>query len=136
MARNVRTWRGVKELTKEEKAVVVAACDQLIALTLKPQYLSVIRVTAFNYPVYIVGKMHGNKYSFITRYRSGFSENAGEEFNVPFARLDHIDEILDDTRFNVMWRRHTGQWFRRHASVSLQEGLHLMETDGLLHPVI
>jgi hypothetical protein len=136
MALKVRTWQRVKALTQEERATVVAACDRLIAAILKPRYLPVIRVTAFNYPVDILGQMRGNKYSFITRYRSGFPENAGEEFSVAFARLDHIVEIPDEMRFNLMWRRHTGQWFRRHASVNFEEALHLMETDGLLHPVI
>ena len=136
MAHKVRTWQRVKALTQEERATVVAACDRLIAVTLKPRYLPIIRVAAFNYPVDILGKMRGDRYSFITRYRSGFPESAGEEFSVAFARLDHIAEITDEMRFNLIWHRHTGQWFKRHASVNFEEALHLMETDELMHPVM
>ena len=95
-----------------------------------------IRPTQFNYPVDIFGKWHGSKYSFITRHRSGFAENLGEEFNSAFTRLDHLEQHLVETRFDVMWHRHTGQWFRLHTPVTLEEALHLIETDGLLHPVI
>jgi hypothetical protein len=119
MPRKDWKWVRVKTLTKEEKAAITAACDRLIATMLKPRYLPEIRITEFNYPVDIFGKMHGNKYSFITRYRSGFPENAGEEFNSSFARLDHIEKSIDETRFNLMWHRHTGQWFRRHSSITL-----------------
>jgi hypothetical protein len=136
MVQKVKNWQRAKALTQEEKDRVVAACDQLIQVILKPRYLPVVHVTSFNYPVDILGKMRGNKYCFSTRYRSGFPENAGEEFNVPFARLDHIENTLDDMKFNLMWHRHTGQWFRRHASVTFEEALQLMENDGLLRPVI
>ncbi len=54
-----------------------------------------ISATEFNYPVDIFSKWRGSKYSFITRYRSGFADNAGKEFNAPFWRLDYIEECLD-----------------------------------------
>lgn len=95
-----------------------------------------IRPTQFNYPVDLFGKWRGNKYSFITRFRSGFSDNPGEEFDSPFTRLNHVEEELTETRFNIMWRRHTGQWWPVHASVPLEKALHLIETDGVLRPPI
>ena len=57
---------------------------------LKPRFLPVIRPTEFNYPVDICGKWHGTRYRFIQRYRSGFPENLGQEFDAPFTRLDWI----------------------------------------------
>jgi hypothetical protein len=73
-----------------EKAAVTAVCEQLIEEFLKPRFLPAIRPTAFNYPVDIIGKWHGTKYRFIQRYRSGFLENQGEEFDAPLCppRLD------------------------------------------------
>ena len=68
------------------------------------------------------------------RYRSGFPDNAGEEFNAAFTRLDYLEELLTETRFDLMWRRHTGQWWRSRASVTLEEGLRLIETDPFLQP--
>jgi hypothetical protein len=129
-------WGSVKTLTREEKAAIALACERLIAETLKPRCLPQIRPTAFNYPVDISGKWRASKYSFITRFRSGFPDNAGEEFDAPFARLDHLEECLAETRFDVMWRRHTGQWWRVHASATLDEALHIVETEPCLRPPI
>lgn len=136
MPRQKARWVRVKALTREEKAAIAAICEQFIADTLKPRFLSEIRPTEFNYPVDICGRWRGSKYSFVTRYRSGFPDNLGEEFDSTFTRLDPVEDYLVERRFDVMWHRHTGQWFRLHASVTLEQALHLIETDGLLHPVI
>lgn len=136
MAKREWHWVRVKRLDATEKAAIAAACDRLIAETLKPRFLPEIRPTQFNYPIDIFGKWRGSKYSFITRYRSGFSDNAGEEFDSAFTRLDHLEECATETRFDVMWHRHTGQWYRLFSSVTLEEALHLIETEGLLQPAI
>jgi hypothetical protein len=135
MARSQRAWVRVKALTTQERAVVAASCERFIAETLKARFLPEVRPTSFNYPIDIVGKWRGSKYSFITRYRSGFPENLGEEFDSAFTRLDHVEEHLSDLRFYVMWHRHTGQWFRLHALVTLDEALRLMASEELLWPL-
>ena len=129
-----RTRRWVKVLSAGEKAAIATACEHFIAGTLKPQFLPEVRPTQFNYPVDIFGKWRGSKYSFIMRYRSGFPDNLGEEFDSPFTRLDHVQEHLAETRFDVMWRRHTGQWRRLHASVTLEEALQHIRTEPWLQP--
>lgn len=125
----------VKALTKEEKAAVAAACESFIAETLKPRFLPEIRPTQFNFPVDILGKWRGSKYSFVTRYRSGYSDNLGAEFDSPFVRLDHVEEYVDEIRFDVMWRRHTGQWWSLHSGVTLEEAFRLIETEPPLQPI-
>lgn len=135
MAKRERRWIRVKTLTPQQKATIAATCEHFIAETLKPRFLPEIRPTEFNYPVDIFGKWRSHRYSFVTRYRSGFPENAGEEFDSAFTRLDHVEEHLAGTRFDVMWHRHTGQWFRLHASVTLEEALRLIEAEELLHPL-
>ncbi len=127
-------WVKVKALTREEKAAIAAACERFITGTLKPRFLPEICPTPFNYPIDISGKWRGSKYSFITRYRSGFPGNAGEEFESAFARFDHVEELIMENRFDVMWRRHAGQWWRLHSSVTLEEALQLIETEPLLQP--
>ena len=102
---------------------------------LRPRFLPEIHPTEFNYPVDLFGKWRGNQYSFMTRYRSGFAENRGQEFNAPFARLDHDEECLDIIRFDVMWRRHTGEWWRLHSAATLEEALSLIETNPMLQPI-
>lgn len=118
-------------LPASEKAAIAAACQRFIDDVLKPRFLPVIRPTAFNYPIDIRGRWHGNRYRFLQRYRSGFPENLGEEFDSPFARLDWIGH----DRFDIQWHRHTGAWHRLYRDVSLAEALKTLETDGVLHPL-
>ena len=134
MPKRKARWVRVRALSAEEKAAIAAACERFIDGTLKPRFLPEIRPTEFNYPIDIFGRWRGSKYSFITRYRSGFSDNLGEEFNSAFTRLDHVEQHLAETRFDVMWHRHTGQWWRLHASVRLEDALRLIRTESLLQP--
>jgi len=135
MAKGERRRVWVKALGLEEKAAIAAICERFIAETLKFRFLPEIRPTPFNYPIDIFGKWRGGKYSFIARYRSGFPDNAGEEFDSAFTRLDHVEEHLTETRFDVMWRRHTGQWWHLHSSVTLEEALRLIDAEPLLRPL-
>lgn len=57
--------------------------------------------------------------------------NRGEEFDAAFARIDRVGQ----DRFDVYWMRHTGRWWRLHAGLTLDEALHVIETDEALHPV-
>ena len=132
MARRQRIW--AKMLTPKDKAAIGARCERFIAEVLKPRFLPEVRPTPFNYPVDIVGKWRGSNYSFITRYRSGFPENLGEEFDAPFTRLDYACEHVAGARFDILWRRHTGQWWRLYFAVSLEEALRAIETDLCLQP--
>src|SRR3546814_7181042 len=75
LPRAERRW--VKVLSNTEKAVIATTCERFIAETLRPRSLPEIRPTAFNYPIDIFGKWRGSKYSFITRYRSGFPDKIG-----------------------------------------------------------
>jgi len=136
VAKRQARWVRVRVLRADEKAAIAATCQRFITQTLKPRFLPEIRPTRFNYPVDIYGKWRGSKYSFILRYRSGFPENAGEEFDAAFTRLDHVEENIAKTRFDVMWHRHTGQWLCLHSSVTLQEALRLIETEPWLQPAI
>jgi hypothetical protein len=113
-----------------------AKCERFMAEVLKPGFLPEVRPTQFNYPINIRGKWRGSNYSFITRYRSGFPENRGEEFDEPFTRLDQAYEHSADIRFDVMWRRHTGQWWRLYSAVKLEKALRLIETDLNLQPLV
>ena len=124
----------VRTLAAEEKAAIAARCDRFIAEILKPRFLPEIRRTELNYPVDISGKWRGSKYSFFTRYRSGFSDNEGEEFDAVFTRLDHVEEQIAEIRFDLMWRRHSGQYWRLHSAVTLEDALRLIETEPLLRP--
>jgi hypothetical protein len=100
-----------------EKSAVASTSQNLIDDFLKPRFLPTIRPTQFNYPIDILTKWHGTEYRFIQRYRFGFQENLGEEFDAPFAQLDWISR----NRFDIQWHRHTGEWFCLHRALTLAE---------------
>jgi hypothetical protein len=109
---------------------IIAACEKFIAEVLRPRFLPEIRPTAFNYPVAIDGKWHGNKYRFITRYRSDDPRSYEPEFEAPFARLEYVSRDC----FDLSWHRHTGEWFCLFQRQSLAEALHLIESEPHFEP--
>jgi hypothetical protein len=114
-----------------ERTLITLTCERFIDEVLKPRFLPTIHPSQFNYPVGILGKWHGNRYRFIQRYRSGFPENLGEEFDSPFTRLDWVSR----DRFDIQWRRHTETWFCLYRDLPLAEALKTIEADELLHPL-
>ena len=114
-----------------ERQAIVDACNELVRDFLRPTFLPEIRPTQWNYPVDIRGEWRGGRYRFIQRYRSGFADNLGEEFDAPFARLDRTGPYV----FDMYWMRHTGKWWRLHSGKTLAEALHLLTTNGILHPL-
>jgi hypothetical protein len=132
--RTKRVWG--RTLRDEEKAAIAERCERFIREELEPRFLPQVRPTEFNYPVDIFGKWRGGKYSFIERFRSGIADNLGEEFDEAFTCLDRRDECRTETRFEVMWHRHAGQWFRRHLALTLKDALERVRTDGLFWPLL
>lgn len=113
-----------------EKQAIIAACDALICDVLKPRFLTEITPTKWNYVVDIKGVWAGARYRFVQRYRSGMEHNRGEEFDAPFARIDR----MGPDNFDIHWMRHTGKWWPLYSGKTLAEALHILETDGILHP--
>ncbi|NJS14729.1 MAG: hypothetical protein HC788_09165 [Sphingopyxis sp.] len=134
MTKSVRCWVRVKELSKDEKQQISLRCAAFIAEQLAPRFLPEIMPTEWNYPIALHGKWRGSKYSFFIRYRSGFDDNAGEEFDSAWVRLDHDEECLTETRFHIMWHRHTGQWYPYHGSATLDDALDMIANDPVLQP--
>ncbi len=120
---------GNKPLSAE-KVAVSAACETFIAEVLRPRFLPEIRPTEFNYPVALYGKWHGNRYRFITRYRSDDPRSHEAEFEAPFARLDYVSRDC----FDLSWHRHTGEWLCLFERQSLVEALHLIESEPHFQP--
>jgi hypothetical protein len=102
-------WVRVIPLTAEEKVEIATACEALLENGLTPRFIPEIRPTEDNFPITLRGRWRGPNYTVYTRYRSGFPETAGEEFDAPFGRLD-LDETSQPRCFDVMWYCHTGRW--------------------------
>lgn len=131
MTKGRQTLVWVKTFSKTDKAAIAITCGRFIDEVLKPRFQPDIRSTEFNFPINIIGKWRGDRYSFIQRYRSGFADNAGEEFDHAFARLDHVSGDL----FDLMWHRHTGQWLCLRNSITLSDSLLIMEGERLVQPI-
>jgi hypothetical protein len=106
------------------------ACEKFIGEVLMPRFLPEIRPTEFNYPVALYGKWHGNKYRFLTRYRSDDRRSVAPEFDAPFVRLDYVSRDL----FDLCWHRRTGEWIGISERLSLAQALHLIETEPYFMP--
>jgi hypothetical protein len=114
-----------------ERVTITAACDRFIAEVLIPRFLSEIRPTEkFNYPIAIYGKWLGNKYRFLTRYRSDDPRSVAPEFDAPFARLEYVSRDF----FDLSWHRHTGEWVCVFQGLSLAEALRLIESEPYFAP--
>jgi len=134
VAKKVWTYVGGRAGNKPaavEKAAITAACERLIAEVLRPRFLPEVRRSArFNYPIAIAGKWLGNKYRFVTRYRSDDPASLVAEFDAPFARLDYIRQDC----FDLMWHRHTGEWHCVSERLSLAEALERIGSEPYFHP--
>src|SRR5262245_50009927 len=74
--------RAIAEVLRDPQgARSEVACQAFIDQVLKPRFLPEVRPTEFNYPIDFNGRWHGSNYRFIQRYRSGFVDNAGWEFD-------------------------------------------------------
>ena len=134
MARRQWAYAGGRAGNKPpegEKRAITAACEAFLAEVLKPRFLPEIRPTKFNYPIDLYGKWHGNKYRFIERFRSDSPNAIVPEFEEPFARLEYVRT----DRFDLSYRRHTGEWICLYQFISLAEALRLIEEQVHFHPV-
>jgi hypothetical protein len=125
-----RSASAAYALDAAEKAKITAACEKVIADALIPRFLPKITPSDFNYPISISGRWHGKSYRFVTRYRSGFPENLGEEFDSPFARI----EFVGPDRFDLGWFRHTGKWHTLERSITLARALGEISRGEVLAP--
>src|SRR3954465_16094153 len=92
-------------------------------------------------PVVRVIDIHGDwragRYRFMVRFRSGFPDNAGQEFDAPFSRIDR----MGPDRFDIYWRCHTGQWWPLYQGPlyqgkTLAEALDIIGSDPVLRPPV
>jgi hypothetical protein len=115
---------------RSEKVAIISACEKMIAEVIRPRFLPEVRPREFNYPIAIYGKWHGNKYRFITRYRSDDPRSSEPEFEAPFARLEYVNRDC----FDLSWHRHTGEWLCLFERLPLAEALHRIETEPHFEP--
>ena len=129
MTKAPKRWALLRALTPEQKAKFGADCDAFIAARLKPRVLSCSVPGSAYHLVDITGRLRGHRYSFTRHYRAGDPLAEVEGFEQPYARIDHVPEKVDGLRFDVMWLRHTGKWWRLHAAIPFEKALDMVETE-------
>ena len=135
MTKAPKRWVRLRALTPEQKSVLGAACETFIATRLKPRFLTNVERDSLVYPVDITGRWRSHRYTFTKHYRSSNPRAEWEGFDQPYARLDHVAEEVDELRFDVLWLRHTGTWWRLHAAIPFEKALDMVETEPVLQVI-
>jgi len=103
----------------------------LIDSTLKPRYLQPPPTQAeLNYLVDLYTRWRGPFFYFCSRYCSPGPRALSPFFESKFARLQYAG----DSRFNLAYFRHTGQWWEIAQLLSLEECLSEIEAGGPFTP--
>jgi hypothetical protein len=100
-----------------EKQAIVAACVTFIRDVLKPPFLPLVRPTEWKYVIDIHGAWAAGRYRFM---------------QLP---IGHGAQSRRRVRRRLRPHRHTGKWWRLYAGLTLDEAPHVLESDGILHPV-
>lgn len=115
------------------KGAVAARCDAWITEVLVPRHLPEIRSQAeYNFCIGLHGAWRGNAYRFLSRWRTGTSRTPVEEWDTPWARLQHFAP----GRFDIGWMRHTGAWWTLHRGLTLDEAMAILAEEPVLQPVV
>ena len=136
MARQAKVWmyagaRAGQKPSLAEKYTITVACERIIQDVLIPRFLPQIRPhAAFNYPIGIHGKWLGNKYRFMTLYKSDAPNSIAEGFDAPFARLEYVSPNC----FDLSWHRHTGTWHTVFRQLTMEDALHQLAESGIFLP--
>jgi hypothetical protein len=118
------------KLAPHEKLAIGETCEKIVSDIFIPHCLPTVTPSDFNYPIKISGGWYGQSYRFATRYRSGFPENLGEEFDAPFSRI----EFVARDRANLAYFRHTGQWWTIFHAMPTAEALAEISSNKLFWP--
>ena len=112
-----RTKTGTK-ITDTLKHEVESKADSLIDKVLKPKYIEPPDDNStLNYVVDIFSKWHGRFFYFTSKYKCPGPNAISPFFDNNFARL----EFIGNSRFNLAYMRHTGQWNEVGFDLSLKE---------------
>jgi hypothetical protein len=119
------------KIPESTKAQVKARADTLVEKVLKPKYIEPPpKNSDFNYLVDIFTKWHGNYFYFCSRYNCPSPRALSPSFEDKFARL----EYSGPDRFNLAFKRHTGQWVDIYPGLSLEECFHEIEDGTFFFP--
>jgi len=104
---------------------------ELIQNHLIPEYVQPPGPDAkFNYIVDIYCKWRGNYFYFISKYACPEPNASSPSFENGFARM----LFLDRDRFNLAFRRHTGDWEEVFLNLTQNECIEMIKSGGPFTP--
>jgi hypothetical protein len=117
------------------KVRVEAKATEVVNTSLKPEYLKPPPKNArWNYIVDIYTKWHRNYFYFCTKYACPGPNALSPFFDTGFARLEYVDGVGRQSRFNLSYMRHTGKWWEIRHGLSLDQCLVEIKESGLFRP--
>jgi hypothetical protein len=122
----------VPEAVKVELEIKAAELTNTI---LKPEHIKPPRKNVqWNYIVDIYTKWHRNCFYFCAKYASPGPNAISPFFDIRFARLEYVGGLGRQSRFNMSYMRHTGQWIEIGHSLSSDQCLTEIKAGGLFSP--
>ncbi|MFC1820890.1 hypothetical protein ACFLZG_07405 [Thermodesulfobacteriota bacterium] len=122
MAKKVWMYKPKKESSPKApeliKTQLKSKAVALIENVLKPKYIKPPpKDNDFNYLVDIFSKWHGLYFYFCSKYNCPRPRALSPSFEDKFARLEYVGP----DKFNLAYKRHTGQWVEIFSGLSLEE---------------
>ncbi len=137
MARSRKAWmfspgkETKPSLPGTLKAEVEAKAKELIETILKPKHIKPPpRDEQDNYIIDIGTKWHSGKFYFISTYACRGPHAISPTFETKFARMEYVD----GGRFNLSFMRHTEEWVRLYAGLSVDDCMKAIQDDPWFVP--
>ncbi len=113
------------------KAEVLARADELVESVLKPRHIRPPRKNAqLNYLADIFTKWHHSYFYFCGTYNCPSPHALSPSFETRFARLEYVG----GKRFNLAFRRYTGEWVEIYRDISLDRCLKAIKDESFFEP--
>lgn len=117
-------------LSEAKKQEVTAKANELIENVLKPKHIEPNPNTEFNYLINIYVKWARGYLYFYSTYKVNSPNAIKPTFDDSFARLQYIS----DDKFDLAFKRHTGQWITLNTDATIEECLKAIEEGGWFTP--
>lgn len=119
------------KVPEPEKQLVQEKFNELIEKEFKPKYIEPPPTdNDFNYRVDIYSKWYRNYFYLCSTFNCPSPRAISPSFESKFARLEYIGSDC----FNVVYMRHTEQWWEILQNLTLEECLQEFRTNPVLQP--